>query len=332
MNYQVVRSIFADTVFFRKKKSITKLLVLAVSISFVSLNSAVSYAQMTMDGSTMTDGGMDADDDTTTATDDTMTEADDTIVDDSSTVVDLIEDTVPEETPEPAPEPEPEPEPEGGGGGGGGAGGAIVALVAVGAVVLLVTNSSKKKEPKIQKTFLSDQVSGIGTELIEISNQSSFLEQAAQPSFSFQYGTYQSFTGFDKPYSFLNLRYQKSLSSSLNFSADAGTRYFSQSSGQLDDSQWLSLGLSSTNLLAKHDRLAFTARYSTGDVEENSDSFSLNSNALESYDAIFSDQNAQFELAYSFSLGQNQRLRFLMQKINQSTEEYAAKLAWRYAF
>ena len=71
MNYQVVRSIFADTVFFRKKKSITKLLVLAVSISFVSLNSAVSYAQMTMDGSTMTDGGMDADDDTTTATDDT---------------------------------------------------------------------------------------------------------------------------------------------------------------------------------------------------------------------------------------------------------------------
>ena len=328
MNYQVVRSIIADTAFFGKKKSITKLLVLAVSISFVSLNSSVSYAQMTMDGSTMTDGGMDADD--TTTTDDTMTEADDTMADDSSTVVDLVEGTTPEETP--APEPAPAPEPESSGGGGGGGGGAIIALVAVGAVVLIATNSSKKKEPKIQKTFLSDQVSGIGTELIEISNQSSFLEQAEQPSFSFQYGTYQSFTGFDKPYSFLNLRYQKSLSSSLNFSADAGTRYFSQSSGQLDDSQWLSLGLSSTNLLAKHDRLAFTARYSTGDVEENSDSFSLHSNVLESYDAIFSDQNAQFELAYSLSLGQNQRLRFLMQKINQRAENYAAKLAWRYAF
>ena len=118
----------------------------------------------------------------------------------------------------------------------------------------------------------------------------------------------------------------------MNFSADAGTRYFSQGSGQLDDSQWLSLGLSSTNLLAKHDRLAFTARYSTGDVEENSDSFSLNSNALESYDAIFSDQNAQFELAYSRAFGQNQRLRFLVQKVNESVDKYAAKLAWRFAF
>jgi len=175
-------------------------------------------------------------------------------------------------------------------------------------------------------------VSGVGTELIEISNQSNLLDQTNQPSLSFQYGTYQSITEFDKPYSFFNLRYQKSIGSILNFSADAGTRYFSQNPQRFYDSQWLGLGLSSTSLFAKHDRLAFTARYSTGDIEENSDSFSLNSNALASYDAIFSDQNAQFELAYSRAFGQNQRLRFLVQKMNQSVEKYAAKLAWRYAF
>ena len=327
MNYQVVRSIFADIAFFEKKKSLTKLLVLAISISFVSLNSAVSYAQVTTDGSTTTD---------TTTTDTTMdTTATDATppADDPTTVVDLIEGTPPEEAPEETPAPVPAPEPESsGGGGGGGAGGVILALVVVGAVVLIAVNSSKKKQPKIQKTFISDQVAGIGTELIEISNQSDFFDQAAQPSLSFQYGTFQSITGFDNPYSFLNFRYQKSLSSNLNLSADAGTRYFSQNSGQSYDSQWLGLGLSSTSLFAKHDRLAFTARYSTGDIEENSGSFSLNSNALGNYDAIFSDQNAQFELAYSRAFGQNQRLRFLVQKVNESVDKYAAKLAWRFAF
>jgi len=117
MNYQIIGSIFTDIIFFEKKKYLTKLLVLAVSISFVSFNSAVSYAQMTMDGSTTTDTTMDD----TTAADDMMTETDTTdtattTADGPTTVVDLVEGTTAEETP--VPEPTPEPESSGGGGGG----------------------------------------------------------------------------------------------------------------------------------------------------------------------------------------------------------------------
>ena len=341
MNYQVGRSKSAINAYFKKKQRLTKLIVIAISVSYLSLNSAVSYAQMTMDGSATTDtvtdtaaetttetAGMDATTDTADTSDDTTAMDDSTDATDSpATVVDLVEGTNSEETP-PA-QPVPEPEESGGGGGGGGA---ILALVAIGAVVFFAVNSSKKKEPKIQKTFLADQVSGIGTELIEISSQSSYLEQGLQPSVSFQYGSYQSITGFDKPYSFFNLRYQKPLGSRLSFNADAGTRYFAQNSSQTYDSQWLGLGFSSSNLFTKQDRLAFTARYATGDIEENSNSLSLHDSKLEKYDAIFSEQNAQLELAYSRTLGQNQRLRFLVQKLNASAEKYAAKLAWRYAF
>jgi len=302
MNYQVGRSKSAINAYFKKKQSLTKFLVIAISVSYLSLNSAVSYAQMTMDGSATTDTMTDTAADTTTdtaamdATTDTADTPDDTTAMDDSTdatdspatVVDLVEGTNSEETP-PA-EPAPEPEESGGGGGGG----AILALVAIGAVVFFAVNSSKKKEPKIQKTLLADQVSGIGTELIEISTQSSYLEQGLQPSISFQFGSYQSITGFDRPYSFFNLRYQKPLGSRLSFNADAGTRYFAQNSSQTYDSQWLGLGFSSSNLFTKHDRLAFTARYATGDIEENSNSLSLHDSKLEKYDAIFSAAPAFF--------------------------------------
>ena len=311
-----------------KKHTLRKLLVVTVSWCFVSFNSAMSYAQMT-GGSTDMDGtSMETMDDET----DAMQDATETMevppsetpeADDTTSVVDLVEGTTSEPADVPA---------EQANGSGGGGGGAILALVAAGAIAVVVISNNKKKKPKIQKTFISDQVAGVGTQLIDISTQSNFLDQPKSSLFGLQYGTYQSVSSLNQPYSFLNINYQKRLGSKLNVFADAGTRYFVKAASELQDSQWLNLGFATTSMLAKNDRLSFTAKYAVGDIDKNNDSFELQSTALQNYGAIFSDQNSEFELAYSRALGQNHRLGFLMQKLSSDIEDYAAKLAWRYTF
>lgn len=296
--------------------SLRKLLIAAVSICFILFN--IAHAQVTMDGSTTTD----------TTTDTTDTSTDNSTDTDTSTVVDLIEGT----GSEPTTEPEPVEDEDTGSGGGGGGGVAIVALVAVGAVAVYALSRTNKKKPKIQKTLLSDQVSGVGSTLIDVRNQSHFIEKGIKPTLSFQYGSYQAINELSQPYSFFNVRYHKSIGSALNLNANAGTRFFTNTGNTFTDSQWLTLGLFSKDVFNAGDRLELTAKYATGDIDENSDSILSQGVVLQDYDTLFSDQNSRFELAYSRVLGQNQRLRFLVQKLNSSSEDYAAKLAWRYAF
>lgn len=297
-----------------KSSSLLKLLVFAVSISFIMLNTSASYAQVAV---------------TPPADPPVSDPVEEPVVEEPVVEEPVVEEPVVEEPV--VEDEEPVAEEDSGGGGGGGGGGAILAILAVGAVGLLVFNNANKK-PKIQKTFISDQVAGKGTLLTELTNQSSFLETGAAPSVSLQYGSYESVERSDQPYSFFNIRYSKSLGSLLRLNADAGTRYFSQTSTSRFDSQWLSFGLTSRNLFDRNDSLTFTTRYAVGDLNENSDSLNIQGVGLLNYDSLFSDQNSRFELAYNRVLGQNQRLQFLVQKLSSSNDEYAAKLAWRYAF
>lgn len=299
---------------------VKKAIIVAISASFIFLNTSVSYAQVTMPTT-------DSDTTTDSSTTDTTTDASADTTTDTS-VVDLIENTDSETTDTPD---DPPQEDSGGGGGGGGA---ILGLVAVGAVVAVVL--SRKKSPKIQKTLISDKTSGYGTQFIELSSQSSLLEQSARPQLSFQYGSYQQLAGFDKPYSFFNVRTSQSLGSRLSFRADAGTRLFFQNTDDTASSQWLIFGLQAKDLLQPSDRLEFFAKYSTGDEYQRGTSLLSNGLALQDHENLFSDENARFELAYSRALSQNQRLRFLLQKtdslVNSEDDGYLAKIAWRHAF
>ncbi len=308
-----------------KKSWLKKSMVLAISASFVFFNASTSYAQMTMpttgDGSstdTSTDSGTstDATDTTTDSTTDSTTD---------TSVVDLIENTDSEQTDTPQ---------EDSGGGGGGSGGASLGLVAVGAVVAIVL--TRKKSPKIQKTLVSDSVSGYGTQFIELSSESSLLEQSVKPQLSFQYGSYQQLEDFNKPYSFFNVRSTQFLGSKLSFRADAGIRLFFQNTDAAASSQWLILGMQTKDVFQQNDRLEFSAKYSTGDEYQRRRNLLINGLALQDHESLFSDQNARFELAYSRALSQNQRLRFLLQKTDSSSisegDGYRAKIAWRHAF
>ncbi len=297
---------------------VKKAIIVAISASFIFLNTSVSYAQVTMPTT-------DSDTTTDSSTTDTTTDASADTTTDTS-VVDLIENTDSETTDTPDDPPQEDS--------GGGGGGAILGLVAVGAVVAVVL--SRKKSPKIQKTLISDKTSGYGTQFIELSSQSSLLEQSARPQLSFQYGSYQQLAGFDKPYSFFNVRTSQSLGSRLSFRADAGTRLFFQNTDDTASSQWLIFGLQAKDLLQPSDRLEFFAKYSTGDEYQRGTSLLSNGLALQDHENLFSDENARFELAYSRALSQNQRLRFLLQKtdslVNSEDDGYLAKIAWRHAF
>lgn len=308
-----------------KKIQLKKTLVIIISTSFVLFNTATAYAQTT----TPTTG-----DDSTTDTTDTTT---DTAVDDT-TVVDVIEST---DSEQPADQPQ-----EDTGGGGGGGGGAIIGLVVVGAIVAVVL--TRKKSPKIQKTLVSDQVSGDGTQFIELSSLSSLADQPSKstlPELSFQYGSYQQLAGFSQPYSFFNVRASKALGTNLSLHADAGTRLSFRNSSYSNglynngddvvNSQWLVLGLQTKNLLRQNDRLEFFAKYSTADGDQQSNNLLSNGVDLQDHESLFSDTNARFELAYSRAFGQNQRLRFLLQKTDSTLlgdDGYRAKIAWRHAF
>lgn len=307
-----------------KKSWLKKSMVVAISASFVFFNASASFAQMTMPTSDDGSSGDTSTDSSTTDTTDTPTDS----TTDSSTdtsVVDLIENTDSEQT---------DPPQEDSGGGGGGSGGAILGLVAVGAVVAIVL--TRKKSPKIQKTLVSDSVSGYGTQFIELSSESSLLEQSIKPQLSFQYGSYERIEEFNKPYSFFNVRASQSFGSKLSFRADAGTRLFFQNTDTAASSQWLTLGMQTKDVFQQDDRLEFSAKYSTGDEYQRRNNLLINGLALQDHESLFSDQNARFELAYSRALSQNQRLRFLLQKTDSLSvsedDGYRAKIAWRHAF
>lgn len=307
-----------------KKMQLRKAVVIAMSASFVLFNTAVSYAQTTTPSTT----------DTTTDTmTDTTTDSTDPTTEDT-TVIDVIENTGSEEVVD-------QPEEDSGDSGGGGGGGAILGLIVVGAVVAVVLSS--KKSPKIQKTLVSDKVSGYGTQFVELSSKSSFIEGSTipkTPQLSFQYGSYQQVAGFNKPYSFFNVRASHAIGANLNFHADAGTKLsfnngLYSNDSDVANSQWFVFGLQTINVLRQNDRLEFFAKYSTGDNDQQDNKLLSNGADLHGYESLFSDENARFELAYSRSLSQNQRLRFLLQKTDSLSEEdddYRAKIAWRHAF
>ena len=309
----------------------TKLTIIAVSLCMGLLNSHSVYAMEATDTTTNTDSTAD----TSTGTDsttDTTGETTDTSTDGS--VVDLLENT---DSEQPAEE-------NSDSGGGGSSGGAIIGVVAIAAVVAVVLSKNKKKKPQIQKTLISDKIAKQGTEFIELSGTAAFAEQNKQkglPQLSLQYGSYEQALSNNQPYSFINARLSQSIGSSLSLDTDVGTRLFyndhsTHLANDFGSAQWVSLSLKAKQIFSKNDRFEFLAKYTVGDDFQRHQSLLLDGSALQNYASIFSNENTQFELAYSRTLGQNQRLKFQLQKVDSldvaNNSDYQAVMAWRRAF
>ncbi len=313
----------------------TKLTVIAVSLCLGVFNSHSMYAMETTDTMTTTDSTTDTSTDTNATTDTTNSGTTGTETTADGSVVDLLENTDSEQPPA---------EESSDGGGGSSSGGAILGVVAIAAIVAVVLSTNKKKKPQIQKTLVSDKIANQGTEFIELSGTSDFIDQNWQkgvPQLSLQYGSYEQALNNGLPYSFINARLTKSVGTSFNLYADVGTRLFYNGNaayGENDfgSAQWLSFSLQTKDVISTNDRIEFLAKYTVGDKFQRHQSLLLDGSSLQNYTGIFSNENTQFELAYSRALGQNQRLKLQLQKVNSldavNDSDYQAVMAWRHAF
>ena len=311
---------------------IKKIIVLTVSITFVSFNVMVAHAQ------------------TDQVEDDTVDQ--ESGESDSTSIIDVLENT--EE------EPETEPEPDNSSSGGGSSAGVFLGLAAVGALVYVIVDSNSKEktkaEPKIQKTFTSDKVSGTGGWLVDLSpidkqfhetqntngqvtladdvvGENSSVVAGRRFPLSFQYGAYDSITGLATPFTLINTRLSANVSPSIRLHADSGLSLFNQEelTGSLFDSQqWLSLKMSASSVFNAGDLLELGGSYVIGDMENQG--YIGQGLAWGEYGNIISPQKNVLQLAYSQSLGQNSLWQFSLQKSHELQSNYDAKLAWRYQF
>ena len=288
-----------------------KLSVLIVSACFVLLNTSALRAQVTMmpDSSmsdTMTDMMPDAD-----ATESTATG--------SAGVPDPVTNPVEEEPTE---------------SGGGGGGGAIIGLLAVGAVVAIA--SSQKKKPTIQKTFAYEKdVSGADIFLMDFSSKSPFSQQQnwkrRLPELSMQFGS----SSYAEPNSFMNFRLEKQFNSKVSLSSNLGIRSSQRKNNDFKSWQWLNIDIQAKDIFTLSDHLLLSANYTEGDDVNSSTSVLLHGNQFDQYKTFFLDRNTRFQLAYSKSVGENQRLGFQLSKdgtSDRSDEHYRVQLVWQNAF
>ena len=309
----------------KKLTTIKKLIIFVVSFAFISLNVSVSYAQTTEDVN--------------------PEESEETTDDDSTTIVDVLENT--------QGEPEEVEEPEQDSSSGGSSGGLILGLVAAGAIVGIIMYNKNKSTPKIQKTFVSDTVSGKGAWVVDLSsaelhslqsensnkNAIEFLNEESYahvslPKLSFQYGSYEPLNELSTPFSFINTRLGSSLSKNVMLNLDVGVRMYKgdEDVNLVNSNQWVSIEMAKNSLLAKDDKIHLKASYSSGEIDTLDHSFIGQELVWQEYSSIFSQKNTGLQLAYTQQLSQNLRWQFLLQKSQIETNENAAKVALRYKF
>ena len=270
-----------------------KFIVLVLSLCLCCLNPVKLMAQVAPDPDTSADD---------TATEETTTETMTETTTEGTTTTGGATSGVPD-----ASAPTEETNTGSSGGSGGGAG-----ILVLGVAGLALANmSSAAKKPKIEKTFVHDLNLSEQFHLIEYHTDRDAVQGEQKIGLSLQTG---SNIATNNPRSFVNLRLARQLSGTLMLQANLGTSWQQSSlAGKLITGDWLSVGISKHNVLAKGDLLNWSAQYvsrsqksTTLDTFHNLTQLSL----TENFRGAFVSEVSQIELAYLRKLQKNQQLGF----------------------